>query len=514
MKYLKDLISIVGKNKVKNIEIIGNELSKDQKLYKLYDGILQQKFSSDTHACKELYGTNDLNKGYRNIKSRLEKRAINTLFFIDQNASSYTDLQKANLSCYKNLAAIKIMAEHGARKASIKLSEKTLKIALKFEIHDIAINLLKDLRTYYGTLLGDQKRLKRYNHIFKHLKEDRDYEELAREMYDNLASNFVQSKTIKPFHIKIAKTYAKELEPLLEKSTYRQFRLFAHTVLVLRFQMENDHIGTINACNQALHFFQNQPHQSKTQIFNFIFKRLSSYTQIKEYEAADLDAKYCLTLVSEGSVNWFIVSQFYILLLFHSKKIQEAFSFYRKVRFIRKKKKSNLEIGKEFWNIIEAFIDYFIRIGEIEIPINKRKPRFDSRSFVKSLPAFSRDKRGMNIMILVLQILFLFGEKKEDEVNERMEALRNYTSRYLRKNDDFRSNCFIKMFLKIPESNYNRIALERNTKDLFKKLKTKPLEVASKPIEMEIIPFEMLWKMVLESLDRKLMRDRKGARLF
>jgi hypothetical protein len=120
----------------------------------------------------------------------------------------------------------------------------------------------------------------------------------------------------------------------------------------------------------------------------------------------------------------------------------------------------------------------------------------------------------MNIMILVLQILFLFGEKKEDEVNERMEALRNYTSRYLRKNDDFRSNCFIKMFLKIPESNYNRIALERNTKDLFKKLKTKPLEVASKPIEMEIIPFEMLWKMVLESLDRKLMRDRKGARLF
>ena len=47
------------------------------------------------------------------------------------------------------------------------------------------------------------------------------------------------------------------------------------------------------------------------------------------------------------------------------------------------------------------------RVGEIEIPINKRKPRFDSRSFVKSLPAFSRDKRGMNIMILVLQILFL-----------------------------------------------------------------------------------------------------------
>ncbi len=69
-----------------------------------------------------------------------------------------------------------------------------------------------------------------------------------------------------------------------------------------------------------------------------------------------------------------------------------------------------------------------------------------------------------------------------------------------------------KMFLKIPESNYNRIALERNTKDLFKKLKTKPLEVADKPIEMEIIPFEMLWEMVLESLDRRSPRRRKGLR--
>ncbi len=513
MEYLKDIISVIDKNKVKNIEIIGNGLPKDQKLYRLYEGILKGEFNSDSQACRKLYGTNDLDKGYRNIKSRLEKRAVNTLFFIDLNAASYNDLQKANYNCYKNLAATKFLTGRGARKASIKLAEKTLRISLKFELYDIAINLLKDLRTYYGTLLGDQKRLKKYNHMFNRLKEDRDYEEQAREMYDNLASHFVHSKTIKPFHVRMAKLYAQELEPLLAKSSYGQFRLFAHTVLVLRYQIENDHKGTIKACNQALHFFQNQPYQSKIQVFNFIFKRLNSYIQIKEYEAADVDAKHCLTLVNEGSVNWFIVSQFYILLLFHSGKIQEGFSFYRKVRFIRNKKKSKLEIGKEFWNLIEAFIDYFIQIGKIEIPLNKRKPRFDSKSFVKSLPAFSKDKRGMNITILVLQILFLFGEKKEEEVNNRMEALRNYSSRYLRKNDDFRSNCFIKMFLKIQESNYNRIALERNTRDLFKKLKTKPLEVASKPIEMEIIPFEMLWEMVLESLDRKsTRRRRKGTR--
>ena len=508
MEYLKDIISVIDKNKVKNLEIIGNGMPKDQKLYRLYEGILKGEFSSDSQACRILYGTNDLDKGYRNIKSRLEKRALNTIFFIDLNSASYNDIQKAYYNCYKNLAATKFLAMRGARKASIKLSEKTLNIALKFELHDIALDLLKDLRFYFGTLLGDQKKLKKYNTIFNRLKQDRNYEEQAREMYDSLASHFVHSKTIKPSHVKMAKVYAQELEPLLEKSTYRQFRLFAHTVLVLRYQIENDHEGTIKACNQALNFFQKQKHPSKTQIFNFLFKRFNSYIQIKEYEAADSDAKKCLTLVNEGSLNWFLASQFYILLLFHSEKIQDGFAFYRRVRFIRNKKKSKSEIGKEFWNLIEAFIDYFIKIGKIEIPPKKRKPRFDSKSFIRSVPALSKDKKGMNIMILVLQILFLLDEKEEEKVYERMEALRNYSSRYLRKNEDFRSNCFIKMFLKIPESNYNRIALQRNTKDLFKKLKTKPLEVASKPIEMEIIPFEMLWEMVLESLDRKLARKR------
>ena len=312
MEYLKDLISVIDKNKVKHIEIIGKGIPKDQKLYKLYDGILKEEFNSDSQACRKLYGTNDLNKGYRNIKSRLEKRALNTIFFIDLNSSSYSDLQKAYYNCYKNSAAVKVLTGQGARKASIKLAEKTYKIALKFEFHDIAIDLLKDLRTYYGPLLVDQKKLKKYNDKFHHLKEDRNYEERAREMYDHLASHFVHSKTIKPFHIKMAQMYANELEPLLEKTSYRQFHLFAHTILVLRYQIENNHVGTIQACDQALNFFQNLRYQSGTQIFSFLFKRLTSLIQLKQYEAADLDAKQCLSLVDEGKLNWFIVSQIYI----------------------------------------------------------------------------------------------------------------------------------------------------------------------------------------------------------
>ena len=143
---------------------------------------MNEEFHSDSQASRILYGTNDLGKGYRNLKSRLEKRALNTIFFLDLNSPSYNDLQKAHYNCYKNLAASKILLGRGARKSSIKLSEKTLSIALKFEFYDIAIPLLQDLRNHYGSLLGNQKKLKKYNGILKKLKKDRDYEELAREI--------------------------------------------------------------------------------------------------------------------------------------------------------------------------------------------------------------------------------------------------------------------------------------------------------------------------------------------
>jgi len=509
MEHLKEIISIVDKNKTKHIDIIGRDKNKDTKLNQLYEGILAGKYNSDVQACKDLFGTNQFEKGYRNLKSRLEKRVINTLFFLDLNAVSFLETEKAYYNCYKNLAAIKILTGRGARKSSNLLAEKTLKVAMKFEFHDVSIPILKDLRQYYGTLVGNQKKYRKYNHLLQQFREESNYEEQAREMYTTLASYYANSKTIKPIHLTLAKEYAEKLEGYLDKTNYRNFHLYAHLVITLRYEIENDFHKAIENCNRALDYLKKFQHTTKTQFFVFHFKRMTSLTKLKKLEEAHVDAEKCLELVKEGNLNWFLTSQFYILLLLHSEKFQEAFGFYKKVNKIRKSKKVRSDVGKEFFNIIGAYIDYFIRIGKIEIPPNKRKPRFDSKSFMKSSPEFSKDKRGMNVTILVLQVLFFLNENKHNQVIDRMDALRTYSSRYLRQDETFRSNCFIKMLSKIPEANFNRIALERRSKDLYKKLISKPLEVANQPIEMEIIPFEKLWEMVLNSLDKKTTKNRR-----
>ena len=43
-------------------------------------------------------------------------------------------------------------------------------------------------------------------------------------------------------------------------------------------------------------------------------------------------------------------------------------------------------------------------------------------------------------------------------------------------------------------------------------LKKTPLEVANQPHEVEIIPYEILWEMALNSLENKFYKERKTGR--
>jgi hypothetical protein len=60
------------------------------------------------------------------------------------------------------------------------------------------------------------------------------------------------------------------------------------------------------------------------------------------------------------------------------------------------------------------------------------------------------------------------------------------------------------MLLQVPQANFHREASSRKAERYFKQLRTVPLDVATQAHEIEIIPYEMLWEMVLESLQMKI----------
>ena len=107
----------------------------------------------------------------------------------------------------------------------------------------------------------------------------------------------------------------------------------------------------------------------------------------------------------------------------------------------------------------------------------------------------------MNIPILVIQILMMIRQHKYSRAKDRIEAVKKYCSRYLRKDDTFRSNCFIKMLMQLPASSFHKAGVARRAEPYRKKLEQVPLNVANQTHEVEILPYEDLWEMVMDSLD-------------
>jgi hypothetical protein len=146
------------------------------------------------------------------------------------------------------------------------------------------------------------------------------------------------------------------------------------------------------------------------------------------------------------------------------------------------------------------------KVTEAEDSENKLRP-FRINRFLNEVPHYSRDKSGRNIAILIIHVLFLFIQKKDDELDRRLDALGQYSFRYLRNDETLRSNAFIKMLQKLPDAHYHPIGIQRRVSKFYKRLTETPMNISEDSAETEVIPYEHLWEIVLELLQMRLDKE-------
>lgn len=506
METLKEIINIITRDRIKNIEIVGSKSGSSSKLDELYNGIQNGKFKTDEEAAAYFYGTNAANnENYKKLKKRLQKRLVNTIFFIDTNQPAYDEIQKAYYNCYKDWAAVKIMLGKGGRRAAIPIALGVVKKAVKFEFSDLALDISRILRNHYAAIDGDRSKYELYNSYVKKYCELLNAELMAEEYYQSLVGNYSLSKTTSRETETVAVEYTKELKQITKKLSSYRLNLYSYLTFVLRYQMVNDYKNMIRECEKALQNFEsNKAQASKSAIYNFLYKMLACYIQLKEFEQGEKVANRCLGLLREGEANWFNTLEQYLLLSFHTDNLHRAFNIYCRAKE-NKGFKNLYSSATENWRVFEAYIQYFILIGAIRLSPSEEQmmKKFGLKKFLNDVPVHSKDKKRRNIPILIIHVLFLLQNKSYDLVMSRLESLNLYSHRYLLKDDTFRSNCFIKMLMQLPKANFNRIALKRKAEKYYIKLKQNPSNLSMQASEIEIMPYEILWDYVLNSLDSK-----------
>ena len=228
------------------------------------------------------------------------------------------------------------------------------------------------------------------------------------------------------------------------------------------------------------------------------------YRQTKHYAKTEETLKEILsiTFYAKGTDLHLGLYSTYVMICFHQNDYQKAYEIYNDATYQENLKKNRKSFQERF-KLFEAFIHFFIAIGKIDTTKSEYPPlpKFRLSRFINDVPEFAQDKRKQNINLIIIQVLFLIQQKKYDVVIDKVEALNMYCHRYLKKDDTFRSNCFIKMLLTLPRSNFNRIAVERNAKKLVNQLKSVPIEKAIQAEDLELVPYDDLWDIVLEMLE-------------
>lgn len=499
MQDLIELTHIVTKNKVKSIQILDSNLS--SRIEEFYQGIISGKFRTDEEAANYFYRREQNGRNYNKLKNKLKKKLLNTLFFIDIKQPSYNNRQKAYYRCHKDWAAVNILFGKNAHATGVELSLSTLKYAEKYEFTGLALDIMQMLRLHYAAREGNLKKYNYYKKLCEKYEPILRAEKQAEALYSDLIINYVNNKsTQKQISISALEAYGKIKDDLTRFDDYN-IQLFGALIRLMIHTGVNDYKMALKVCDETIAIFENKNYNANTPLQIAYYQKLVCYTQLKKYEEGKKVAERCLALLDNGYFNWFKYHELYLILLFHTERYDEAFVIFNNVKR-HKRFKFLADNIKEIWKIFEAYL-YYILSTEMVKPAEHTKvvTKFRLARFINETPIFSKDKAGLNVTILSIQILFLIQQKKYSKVRDKVEAIDKYCFRYLQKDGTMRFYYFIKMLESISRANFHKVATIRKAERYVEKLKALPFEVANQSHNIEIIPYERLWEYALQSLE-------------
>lgn len=503
MKALEELVNLFEKSRLVRNELWPAILAPQSMMADLYHSIAGGNVHTDDDARQKLLPDDPDALRFNRVKNRLKERLTDVVFLLDFNRWDGPDRQKSYYECLKKWSAAMILTAKNSKAAAVELQEKVLKQAIHFEFTDLILQALSSLKLHYGSIEGDVKKFEHYRSLYNHYRQVWLLENEAEDLYTLLVSRYVASRGLKEDMTAMARDYYDQIKDAL--TVYPSFRLHlcGRLLELMVHSSENDYRKTAEVCENAIAFFEQKPYESHLPLQVFYYQLIVCYVQLRSFEQGAAIMQKYEQIFEPGSFNWFKLQELFFMLAMHTGNYNEACVTYQKTtahaRF------SGLPDSiQEIWRIFEAYSHYLLLVGKATA--SGQEGSFRVSRFLNEIPQYSKDKQGMNIPILIAQILFMFADGKYGKSIDRMEAIEKYCSRYLKRNDTFRSNCFIKMLLQAPEAGFHREAVKRHAAKWLDMLRTMPIEISNQGYGVEIIPYEELWEMALASLQMKSVK--------
>ncbi len=516
MHKLRQYVDLIQQFKVKKQEIRAIMGDEKTKLYRFFEGLAAHRWKDDENAAvRELYGETFDTKytAYRALKTELKKKLKSLLLLIDfKQPDLLNEYQQANYEIFRTEAAIKILVGRGKMDAAVDLAQHLLETALKFEATSQVIFAAKHLRNYYRYLSPNEKKYEYYHKLHDEYFEYYRLESLAESYYCDIIGHFVNNRAAKKWLVPIVQDYVSKLLPHKETVKTTQFSWFLGLLEILSHMIALDYRTTLTVCDAYIGEFERKPFPTEHALITLYHQKQVCHLMLREYENCWETAQKTAQWVIEGSHNWFKDHTLFVQLCLHTGRNQEALKAFIKI-FKHDALKNQSESVQEELRIYHGYIQWLIAVGKIKPTKveNQQIGPFSAIRFSNGIPIFSQDKQGLNIPILVLQILWMVHLEDNTGFIKRLDALRKHKNRYLKDEAHAQTHLLLKLFALAPELDYDAKKIKEKAATIDPTLINTTNNTPSGTHEIEVFSYDMYRLYFLELLEKRGKKRKKSG---
>ncbi len=505
-KTLIDLVQTITRNKIKNIEVLGNPDQKGSLVESFYDAVAKGIITSDEMAAKYLYGHEDKkDPAYQRLKNRLIRQLANTSFFVDVNQPSYNNRLKAYFACYRDFAAAYVVLLRGSNKASICLFEQVLEQSIKYEFIELSSEITRHLRYITSRNLIDKKQHKIYVILHRQFEEKRRLEMLAQDYCEELVDYYSTQQSPNKEIQRLADKYFNELSPMLSSADTSRFYYYTYTIGIIKYFAINDCQSVLQLIDVSLPLLESRKNTNRSMILSIVLQKLACLTQLRIFEnnPGEKLMNYCVSLATDGHINKIDTFRTYFYYLSYQHKYQQAlYLFNQAVSCFEFSQVAGF--SKDSWLLFGGYLHLLAAIGKLDPnQVEGIVGPYRYGRLVNEIKVVDKDREGMNIPLLLLPILYNLANGNTQEHIRSKEALEKYRQRYLDNEINHRSATFVNMLLALDKKTDNPVDAGKRIKKGLAALSQEQPQVIGQSFAIEIIPYEDLWAMLMEKLERK-----------
>lgn len=265
--------------------------------------------------------------------NELKEELVNTYFFSSLERSGFQDRQNAEVECWKNWVAVKMLFGKSAMIFPQKTCLKILKQAERYDFHKITIEVAKQLRLYYGAQLGDDKRFKKYDELIKVTHEKHKWEKLAKRKLNQLKVFFLKGKLTEDQLMAELEKTLEELKEVPDSERSFGFEYYLGLVQLMSLGQQNDLAGIRRHCKKVVGRLCKKYHgrQGNADRVFYLAQAYACLLQGQHEEAAEILGEL-EGQEKKGSPAWFDMMGLKMVAVFHSKQFDRALLLFMEVK--------------------------------------------------------------------------------------------------------------------------------------------------------------------------------------